>query len=204
MTTKGATLACEVVVNAAGGLAGAMSARFGVPIPIRPLRREVLVTVPSRPFMTPAVTFYRPQEGWFNQTLRGELVAGVVDPDEPDGMSELSSLAFLVRTTRMLMQKAPRLGALRVIRQWAGVYEITPDRGPLVGAHAGVPGLYSLSGWSGRGILLSPLCAELLASEIMGAPRSALLAPFGADRFVGHDVSLTPTSTDYYGTYKRS
>ena len=196
----GRSLPGDVVVNAAGGRSVEFAAAAGVRIPNRPLRREVLVTEPSRPFMTPAVTFYRPQEGLFNQTLRGELVAGVVDPDEPFGMTEASSLRFLGRTARVLLEKAPRLAELRVIRQWAGVYDTTPDKRPLVGEHGGLPGLYSLNGWSGRGILLAPLCAELLAREIAGLGRDRLLSSFHPDRFGDRDVDVV-AATDYYSGY---
>src|SRR5439155_6566709 len=112
-TASGKLVEGDAIVNAAGGRSGELARRFGVEAPNVPVRREVLVTEPRRPFMTPAVTFYRPQEGWFNQTLRGELVAGVVDPDEPPGMTEASSLRFLGRTARILLRKAPRPGELR-------------------------------------------------------------------------------------------
>jgi sarcosine oxidase, subunit beta len=196
----GRTLDADVVVNAAGGRSGEFAASAGVEIPNAPIRREVLVTEASRPFMTPAVTFYRPQEGWFNQTLRGELVAGVVDVDEPFRMTEDSTVAFLGRTARVLLEKAPRLAELRVIRQWAGVYDTTPDKRPLAGEHAQLPGLYSLNGWSGRGILLAPFTAELLAREIAGGGRDELLAPFSPDRFAGRDAEVTAAG-DYYSGY---
>ncbi|MBX5470243.1 MAG: FAD-binding oxidoreductase [Thermoleophilaceae bacterium] len=196
----GRTLPADAVVNAAGGRSGEFARACGVEIPNSPIRREVLVTEPSKPFMTPAVTFYRPQEGWFNQTLRGELVAGVVDVDEPFGMNEESSVKFLGRTARVVLEKAPRLAELRVIRQWAGVYDTTPDKRPLVGEHSELPGLFALNGWSGRGILLAPLSAELLAREIAGLGRDPLLRSFDPNRFAGRDSTVTAHS-DYYSGY---
>jgi len=190
----------DVAVNAAGGSSGDFARACGLTAPNVALRREVLVTEPSRPFMTPAVTFYRPQEGWFNQTLRGELVAGVVDVDEPFGMNEQSSLAFLGRTARVLLEKAPRLAELRVVRQWAGVYDTTPDKYPLVGAYPGSETVYALNGWSGRGILLAPYSAELLARAIARGERDALLAPFDPARFAGGAGPVT-ASSDYYSGY---
>jgi sarcosine oxidase subunit beta len=187
-------------VVAAGGRSGELARSFGVDAPNVPVRREVLVTEPRRPFMTPAVTFYRPQEGWFNQTLRGELVAGVVDPDERAGFDESSSVRFLARTARVLLAKAPRLGGLRVVRQWAGVYDTTPDKRPLVGEYPGRPGVYALNGWSGRGILLAPLAAELLARELAGLGRDRLLDPFDPGRFAGRAAETT-IHADYYSGY---
>jgi sarcosine oxidase subunit beta len=200
LVTEQGTLAAEIVVNAAGGCAADFARACGLDPPNRPVRREVLVTEPSRPFMTPAVTFYRPMEGWFNQTLRGELVAGVVDPEEPDGMNEASSLRFLGRTARVLAAKAPRLGRLRVLRQWAGVYDLTPDRRPLVGEHASLPGLFALNGWSGRGFALAPLAAELLARAIVRGERPELLAQFAPDRFDGG--VCVDDAADYYSGYR--
>jgi sarcosine oxidase subunit beta len=128
------------------------------------------------------------------------MVAGVVDPAEPTGMTETSSLRFLGRTARVVLEKAPRLAALRVIRQWAGVYDTTPDNRPLVGEYESKPGFYALNGWSGRGILLAPLAAELLAREIAGLGRDRLLDPFSPDRFAGRPTE-TKISGDYYGGY---
>jgi sarcosine oxidase, subunit beta len=190
----------DVVVNAAGGRSSEIAALAGLDVPNRPIRREALVTEPRRPFMTPVVTFYRPQEGWFNQALRGELVAGVTDPDEQFGMTEHSSPRFLGRTARVLVEKAPRLAALRAIRQWAGVYDTTPDKRPLVGEHSDLPGFFAICGWSGRGMLLAPCAAELLAREIAGHGRDALLAPFAPDRFAGRSADLAAPG-DYYSGY---
>ena len=100
LQTDGGTIAAATVVNAAGAEATAVAATFGIELAMTPVRREALVCQPSRPFMTPAVTFYRPQEGWFNQTLRGELVAGSIDPAEPEGFREDSTLAFLAADCR--------------------------------------------------------------------------------------------------------
>jgi sarcosine oxidase, subunit beta len=199
---SGRTVPGDVVVNAAGGRSSEIAELGGVELPNRPIRREALVTEPRRPFMSAAVTFYRPQEGWFNQTLRGELVAGVTDPDEQFGMAEESSPRFLGRTARVLLDKAPRLARLRAIRQWAGVYDTTPDKRPLVGEHGRLPGFFAMCGWSGRGMLLAPFAAELLAREIAGHGRDALLAPFAPDRFAGQSASVTAAG-DYYGGYMR-
>jgi sarcosine oxidase, subunit beta len=196
-----AELRADTVVNAAGGWAREVSAMAGLSVPNSPIRREVLVTEPARPFMTAAVTFYRPQEGWFNQTLRGELVAGVVDPDEPHGLEQGSTFRFLPRTAAVLLRKAPRLGSLRVIRQWAGVYDLTPDRKPLVGPVRGLRGFVQANGYSGRGFAQAPLIAELLARWLTGEERPKLLAPFDPDRFP-EGARTDVGSADYYAAYR--
>ena len=66
----------------------------------------VLVTAPLRRSIDAAITFYRPTEGWFNQTLRGEIVMGAVDPDEPAAVNQHSSWAFLQRTAALMLAGA--------------------------------------------------------------------------------------------------
>ena len=91
-------IATRAVLNAAGGWSTQLNALAGVSAPNRPLRREVLVTAPVQRSIEAAVTFYRPNEGWFNQTLRGEIVMGVTDPAEASGVNQGSSWDFLRRT----------------------------------------------------------------------------------------------------------
>lgn len=190
------------VVNATDGWSREISAMAGLDVPNTPVRREVFVTEPAQPFMRPAVTFYRPVEGWFNQTLRGELVAGVTASDEPPGMRQHSSFTFATRTSRTLVRKAPRLGHLRIIRQWAGVYDMTPDRLPLVGPVRTRPGFIQCNGTSGRGFALAPVLAELLATWILTGERPPLLEPLDPDRFSGRAAGEVLT-TDYYAGYQR-
>lgn len=189
-----------VVVNAAGGWSGAFSAKAGVRIPNTPLRREALVTEAAQPFMRAAITFYRPREGWFNQTLRGELVAGCLAPAEEPGVNLAATALSLGRTARTILAKAPRLGQLRVVRQWAGVYDMTPDRKPLVGPVARLQGFVQANGCNGRGFLLGPLIGELLARWLDSGERPPLLAGFDADRFDGREDAKVEAG-DYYAGY---
>jgi sarcosine oxidase subunit beta len=198
--TGSGDIAGPVLVNAAGGWSGAFSAKAGVGIPNTPLRREALVTEAAQPFMQAAITFYRPQEGWFNQTLRGELVAGCLAPAEEPGVNLAATPRSLGRTARTILAKAPRLGHLRVVRQWAGVYDMTPDRKPLVGPVARLKGFVQANGCNGRGFLLGPLIGELLARWLDRGERPDLLAGFDADRFEGRE-DLKVETGDYYAGY---
>jgi len=191
----------DAVVNATGGWSSGVSKLAGVTIPNTPYRREALVCESARPFMSPAITFYRPTEGWFNQTLRGELVAGSISDDEPEGLNHDASPESLERTAALLMRKAPRLGGLRVVRQWAGVYDMTPDRKPLVG-ESRVPGFYQFSGCNGRGFNMGPILAELLAKQMVTGVRDPMLDGFEARRFDG-TPNVTVTMGDYYAGYEK-
>jgi len=194
-------IATRAVLNATDGWSTELNAMAGVTAPNRPHRREVLVTAPLRLSIEAAVTFYRPTEGWFNQTLRGEVVMGVVDPNEPAGVEQRSSWAFLRRTATLMTQKAPALADVAVIRQWGGMYDISPDHLPLVGPTRQLDGWWQANGWSGRGMLLAPYLAELLAERFVTGTTPERLAAFDPDRFVPGESS--ETSGDYYARHAR-
>jgi sarcosine oxidase subunit beta len=199
----GVEITSPLVVNAAGAWSSALSGKAGLSVPNRPLRRQALVTEPSRPFMRTMVSFYRPVEGWFHQTLRGEVVMGVVPADEPVGTDLSASAQSLGRTARGILAKAPRLGALRVVRQWAGLYDVTPDRKPIVGPVKALPGFVQLNGCNGRGFALFPVLAELLARWLEEGERPELLAPFDPERFAGQ-ADAPVESGDYYAGYRKA
>ncbi len=200
--THAGRIATRVVVNAAGGWSGELNALAGVVAPNRPHRREVLVTAPLRRSIDAAITFYRPNEGWFNQTLRGEVVMGVVDPDEPAGVEQASSAEFLRRTASLITRKAPALGDATVIRQWAGMYDISPDHLPLVGPTGQLDGWWQANGWSGRGMLLAPYLAELLATRLATGTSPARLELFDPDRF-DPTTETAASGQDYYARYAK-
>jgi sarcosine oxidase subunit beta len=189
-----------LVVNAAGGWAGRLSRLAGIAIPNTPIRREVIVTESHRPFMDTMISYYRPIEAWFHQTLRGELVAGTVSVDEPPGLDFSASDAALNRTAHAVLRVAPRLAGLRVVRQWAGTYDVTPDRKPLVGPVRQLEGFVQANGYSGRGFALIPFIAELLAAWLDTGERPPLLAPFDPDRYVGREETPVVVG-DYYAGY---
>ena len=193
----------RVVVNACGGWSNQLSRLAGLPVPNVALRREVLVTDSWLPLMTTMITFYRPIEGWFHQTLRGEVVIGAVHPDEPQGMNMAASDAHIGRAARHVLRKAPRLGSTRIVRQWAGVYDMTPDRLPMVGPTPGLEGFFQANGDNGRGIALIPRLAELLARWIHTRQRPPELEMFDPARYAGREDTRVVTG-DYYAAYEKA
>jgi sarcosine oxidase subunit beta len=191
------------VVNATGGWSNQLSALAGVAVPNVPLRREVLVSDAWQPLMDTMITFYRPIEGWFHQTLRGEVVIGAVHPDEPQGLNMSASDVHIGRAARHVLAKAPRLGSLRIVRQWGGVYDMTPDRLPMVGPAPALAGFIQANGDNGRGIALIPHLAELLARWMRSGERPEALAAFDPARYAGREATPVVTG-DYYAAYRKS
>ncbi len=201
LTTSVGEIRADIVINAAGGWSSEVSKLAEISIPNRPVRREAIVTEACQPYMTTMVTFYRPIEGWFHQTLRGETVIGVTDPDEPLGMDFSASVDHLARAAEQILDKAPKVAALRVVRQWGGVYDMTPDRKPMVGPVNGLSGFVQFNGDNGRGIALVPYTAELLAEWISTGRRPAALEAFDANRYSGREETPVVMG-DYYAAYQ--
>lgn len=198
--TPSGAIAAPIVVNATGGWSRAVSALAGVKVPNVPLRREVVVSDSWKPMMDTMITFYRPLEGWFHQTLRGEVVMGVVHPDQRPGLDLRASDTHLFRVAHHLLRKAPRLGHLRVVRQWAGTYDMTPDRKPMMGPVSALRGFVQANGDNGRGIALIPYLAELLAQWLETDTRPEALAAFDANRYEGREDTPVVVG-DYYAAY---
>ncbi|MGE3150162.1 MAG: NAD(P)/FAD-dependent oxidoreductase [Pseudorhodoplanes sp.] len=200
--TSEGDISAGMFVNAAGGWSREISEMAGLKVPNAPLRREVLVTESSRPYMDTMITFYRPVEGWFHQTLRGETVIGVTDADEPLGINMNASERHLCQSAWQILDKAPLLAGLRVVRQWAGVYDMSPDRKSLVGPVNAMPNFVQINGDNGRGIAVVPYISEQLAIWIDSGKRPDSLEIFDVNRYAGKEDTPVVVG-DYYSAYQK-
>jgi sarcosine oxidase subunit beta len=82
----------------------------------------------------------------------------------------------------------PPLGAAGIAGSWAGLYEMTPDRHPIIGP-APVDGLWLANGFSGHGFQHAPVVGKLLAEMIVGgAARTVDVSSLGLERFARGDL----------------
>lgn len=175
------TVACRLVVNAAGAWSKQVAALAGVATPNRPTRHEILVGEPLEPFLDPLVSLLGTGL-YFSQSQRGELVGGMGDPGEPEGIVLGSTLRFLARFARASTRLMPRLGGVKVVRQWAGCYDVTPDNNPILGP-AGFANFHQLHGFVGHGFMMAPAMAELYADWLTGRGKHELFDRFSLARF---------------------
>jgi sarcosine oxidase subunit beta len=174
-------VACETVVVACGAWSKEVAALAGVALPNRPVRHEILATEPLKPWLGPLVSLLG-SGLYFSQTQRGEVVGGMGDPEEPEGLSQGSTLRFLARFARAATALCPALAGVQVVRQWAGLYDLTPDNNPVLGP-AGPENFLQLSGFVGHGFMMAPAVAELYADWLAGRGKDELFERFGVERF---------------------
>ncbi len=170
------------VVNAAGAWSRPIAETAGVRLPNRPYRHEILVTEPVKPFLRPMVISFH-DNVYFRQSSRGGIIGGWGDPNERPGYNFRSSLRFLVTMTRLLSTYLPSLRGIRVVRQWAGLYDVTPDAHQITGPVRGVEGFVQANGFSGHGFMMGPATAHLVAQLISGETPDLPLDPFLPERF---------------------
>jgi sarcosine oxidase subunit beta len=174
-------VACEAVVVAAGAWSRQVAALAGVAIPNRPVRHEILATEPLKPWLGPLVSLLGTGL-YFSQTQRGEVVGGLGDASEREGLSQGSTLRFLARFARAATALCPALQGVQVVRQWAGLYDVTPDNNPILGP-AGPENFFQLSGFVGHGFMMAPAVAELYADLLAGRRKDEIFERFGVERF---------------------
>ncbi len=161
------TIATSRVVNAAGAWSPEVARMLGVELPNKAHRHEICSSEPLKPWLKPLVADL--SDGlYFSQSPRGELVGGIGNEYVPPGLDQGSSHAFLGRYASSLLRACPVLGAVKVLRQWAGCYDLTPDANPIVGPVDGVERFYQASGFMGHGFMMAPVVGKRLADLIAG------------------------------------
>jgi sarcosine oxidase subunit beta len=153
------------VVNAAGAWSPEVARLLGVELPNKPHRHEICSSEPLKPWLGPLVADL--SNGlYFSQSTRGEIVGGVSNEDVPPGIDQESSHRFLALYGRALTRVCPVLGRVKVLRQWAGCYDLTPDQSPIVGQVDGVDDFFQASGFMGHGFMMAPVIGKLLAQHV--------------------------------------
>ncbi len=180
-TARG-TVSAPIVVNAAGSHSVPLARTVGIELPITPYRREILVTEPLERFFDPMIISFS-YGIYFRQTSHGAVIGGFADPEQPGGFDQTSTLDFLVTMAKKLAHLMPALESVKVVRQWAGLYDVTPDARPLLGATDGMEGFYQASGFSGHGFMIAPAVARLLAQSIAGKKPDIDIEPLNVRRF---------------------
>jgi sarcosine oxidase subunit beta len=191
LTTPAGKLTAGRLVCAAGAWSPAVARLAGGTLPDRPVRHEILSTEALKPFLKPMVSLI--ETGLYvSQSLRGELVGGIsVEDAQGDDVRLGSRLGFVTKMAAALTALMPRLGHVKVVRQWAGPYDVSPDGNPIVGELPGVPGCYVVCGFMGHGFMMAPVVARHYAAYLDGEPPHPLFAAWRADRFAGGTPSAS-------------
>ena len=180
--TPSGPIAAGLVVSAAGGHVTTLASMAGLRLPIRTHPLQAFVTNHYQRRFDPIVAsadllFY------LSQTARGEMLIGA-EIDRQPSYSYRSGHAFVQSCAHRAITLLPFLSSLRVLRQWTGVCDMSPDYSPIMG-RTGVDGFYVTTGWGTWGFKAIPAGGEQMARLIAEGATPELIAPFALDRFAG-------------------
>jgi sarcosine oxidase subunit beta len=182
VVTPRGTIRTPLVVNATGAWSPQLAKLVGIDLPNHPHRHEICSTEPLKPFLRPLVADLA-SGLYFSQSMRGEIVGGISNEHVPAGLDQSSSADFLGLYASALVRAMPVLGAVRVLRQWAGCYDLTPDGSPIVGFLDELDGFYQLCGFMGHGFMMAPIMGKLAAEHIAGGTPDPAFEKWNFRRF---------------------
>jgi sarcosine oxidase subunit beta len=153
------------------------------PLYIHPL--QAMVSEPMKPWLDPIIVSGS-LHIYVSQTARGELVMGAsLDPYELH--STRSTLDFAEGLAAHMLELFPFLSHVKVVRQWAGMADMTPDFAPIMGKTP-IDGFYLDAGWGTWGFKATPVCGKTMAYTLASDRNHELIQEFSLARFVNHTL----------------
>ncbi|MEW6685816.1 MAG: FAD-binding oxidoreductase [Candidatus Edwardsbacteria bacterium] len=181
-TSKGEKYSAGMVLNAAGPEVKEVGKMVGVEIPVEPERHEALITEGVEKLFEPMLVDYRPDGCYFLQVHPTGQFIGCYTPVPPvPGKRVDSSFEFLTDMPRRMVRLVPSLKNVKVIRQWAGSYEMTPDGNPILD-RTEIEGFYVCGGMCGHGFMLGPALGKIMAEFITSQKTSPPISEFALSR----------------------
>jgi len=167
VTTDKGKIITATVVNAAGGYSGPVGKMAGVDIPVYSQRHQILITEHVDSLWKPMLMSFS-ENFYFQQLPDGGILGGYGDPkNEVIGGNIDSTWQFARTMAKKMVKLVPVLKDVRMVRQWAGLYNMSPDAQPILGEHPKLKGFYLSVGFSGHGFMLAPVTGKLIAELIL-------------------------------------
>ncbi len=190
-TDKGKVLT-PMVVNAAGGYSGIIGKMVGVDLPVYSQRHQILITEPLDPLFRPMLMSFS-RNFYCQQTPHGSIIMGFGDPNERKDGNIGSSWQFAQEMAQKMTAVLPLLKEVSMVRQWAGLYNMSPDAQPILGEHPQIEGFYMAIGFSGHGFMLAPITSKLIAELILKERTSLPIDELDIGRFERGELIIEPS-----------
>ena len=181
--TERGLIRTDTVVCAAGAWSAAIGEMAGVDLPVRPLRRQIVVTepIPGLPADMPftidfGTSFYFHDEG-------PGLLMGMSEPEDVHAFDAGVTDDWLAALGDVAARRAPGLAEVGLAHRWAGLYEITPDHNAIVGESPDVGRFLYATGFSGHGFLQGPAIGEVMRDLVLGRAPAIDVTPLDVRRF---------------------
>ena len=178
-TSRGVIESRRIGVSAAGHSTVVLN-MAGVRLPLESFPLQALVSEPVKPIF-PCVVMSNTIHAYVSQSDKGELVIGA-STDAYTSYTQRGALHVSLHTLEAVCELFPAFRRLRMLRNWGGIVDVTPDRSPIL-AKTPVPGLYVNCGWGTGGFKATPGAGHLLAWTMAHDAPHTLNAAFTIERF---------------------
>lgn len=186
VVTNRGKVACGHAIQAVAGMSSVVGRMAGLDLPIRSFPLQAMVTQPIKPFLDPLVSSAA-LHCYVSQSARGELViGGGSDPYEL--YSTRSTLDLKEGLIAHALEMFPFIGELRMLRQWAGITDMTPDYSPIMGASP-LRNYWLDAGWGTWGFKATPVSGKYMAETVAREKPADMILPFRLDRFYNFDLA---------------
>ena len=180
VVTDRGTITCGTAVQMVAGSTSLLTKMAGFTVPIRTIPLQACVSQPLKPFLD-AIVVSGSLHVYISQSPRGELVMGGATDPYPL-YSTRSSLEFKEGLMAHMLELFPFLSKVKLLRQWAGMADMTPDFSPIMG-ETPIENYYIDSGWGTWGFKATPVVGNRMAELIATGKVPDLIQPFRLSRF---------------------
>jgi len=188
-------IATETLVCAAGAFSARVGELAGAPIPVTPVRQQLVRASLPRPWSYEFPVVIDPSGVHWRSAEANTIVIAKTEAGEPPGERfDADADSFERDLKPVLARRLPEFEGLEQIAVWSGLYEMSPDHNGLVGPHPELPGLHLACGFSGHGLMMAPATGRLVAESLLGVSPTIDVAPLSPGRFAAgrpiHDDAM--------------
>jgi sarcosine oxidase, subunit beta len=197
--SDGTEVASRSVVVATGVWTRELLARYGIDVPIRVVREQIVMISPGVdigrvPVFSDLVSlqYIRPEPG--GEVLFGNSDLSHVQDADPDDYPNRATEEFIDVTVDRVGTRFPGFTGAAITGSYAGCYDVTPDWNPVI-SHTGIDGLIVAAGFSGHGFKIAPAVGRLVADLVVDGRSADPRIPerdFRLARFAEGDLLRTP------------
>jgi sarcosine oxidase, subunit beta len=178
-TTRG-VIRCGKLAVVAAGHSSVIAQMAGFRLPIESFPLQALVSEPVKPCVN-TVIMSNAVHGYISQSDKGELVIGA-GTDQFTSYSQRGSFHVIEHTLQAIVELFPAFSRMRMLRQWGGIVDVTPDRSPIIGSTP-VENMFINCGWGTGGFKATPGSGHVFAHHVATGRPHPINAPFTLERF---------------------
>jgi sarcosine oxidase subunit beta len=178
-TSRG-RIGCDKLALVPAGHSSVLAGMAGFRLPIESFPLQALVSEPVKPCVN-TVIMSNAVHGYISQSDKGELVIGA-GTDQFISYSQRGSFHIIEHTLQAIVELFPCFSRMRMLRQWGGIVDVTPDRSPIIGLSP-VENLFVNCGWGTGGFKATPGSGHVFAHTVATGQPHRIAAPFALERF---------------------